>query len=198
MSVRILKLKGKRFGRLLVVGYAGSSGRNGHSLWRCLCSCGTQTTVPSNNLLAGNTRSCGCGQKGGRGPRENLAGKKFGELLVVAKAGARQGWRCLCSCGRECFALAVQLRRGTLGQPGGRDRCPVCRRQQMRTCLVCGTQFNGPSTKLTCGEECRRQRVNAVARVWYQNQQQGDEHGGDRQGQPVEVPAVPPPGGGSV
>lgn len=52
-------LTGRRFGRLLVVGYAGRT-REGNSLWHCLCDCGGEKTTKTSNLTAGETGSCGC------------------------------------------------------------------------------------------------------------------------------------------
>ena len=47
-------LTGERFGRLLVLDYAGAS------TWRCRCDCGAETTVKTDLLNSGKTRSCGC------------------------------------------------------------------------------------------------------------------------------------------
>lgn len=56
-----LDLVGQRFGRLTVVEFAGhSSGKRRARLWKCLCSCGTETTVRGRALVTGNTQSCGC------------------------------------------------------------------------------------------------------------------------------------------
>jgi hypothetical protein len=55
-------LIGKRFGRLVVVGFAGK-GSHRSTLWRCRCDCGTETTVFASNLQKGNTKSCGCIRK---------------------------------------------------------------------------------------------------------------------------------------
>lgn len=50
-------LVGKRFGRLTVLEYAGSE------RWKCVCDCGGTALVRTNNLILGNTRSCGCYQR---------------------------------------------------------------------------------------------------------------------------------------
>lgn len=56
-------LLGKNFGRLTVIERAGSrvypSGSK-RVLWRCTCSCGKTKDVSSAELMAGDTRSCGC------------------------------------------------------------------------------------------------------------------------------------------
>jgi hypothetical protein len=49
-----IDISGKRFGRLVVQDWAGSS------RWRCLCDCGKETLVLTANLNRGNTTSCGC------------------------------------------------------------------------------------------------------------------------------------------
>lgn len=55
-------LIGKRFGRLLVVGYAGDEfiGKDNNSRWLCECDCGNTAIVGANKLKSGHTRSCGC------------------------------------------------------------------------------------------------------------------------------------------
>lgn len=51
-------LTGQQFGNLTVLECLGTKG---HSVaWRCLCKCGNIKEVTSNNLLSGETLSCGC------------------------------------------------------------------------------------------------------------------------------------------
>lgn len=50
---------GQRFGKLVVVAEAGRD-KNKKVLWKCVCDCGGETTVPSGALVTGNTASCGC------------------------------------------------------------------------------------------------------------------------------------------
>ena len=49
---------GRRFSKLLVIGYAGK--QNGQHLWRCRCDCGNETVVRQTNLQSGKTKSYGC------------------------------------------------------------------------------------------------------------------------------------------
>lgn len=59
MDIKMNDLTGRRFGRVVVIGRAGSSsGRI--SIWRCRCDCGTEFNAYANNLKSGRTRSCGC------------------------------------------------------------------------------------------------------------------------------------------
>ena len=62
---RIKDLRGDRYGMLTVLSYAGN--RHGVVMWICLCDCGRIGVHAGNNLVSGNTRSCGCqrGSKGG-------------------------------------------------------------------------------------------------------------------------------------
>lgn len=58
---------GKRFGRLTVLEYAGTSqdlGKVGTAnFWRCRCDCGNESVVSQTELQNGGTQSCGCLQK---------------------------------------------------------------------------------------------------------------------------------------
>src|SRR5579859_840043 len=54
-------LRGKRFGRLTVI---GNSFREGdHRRWPCLCDCGNELSVKTAKLINGHTQSCGCKQR---------------------------------------------------------------------------------------------------------------------------------------
>jgi hypothetical protein len=53
---------------LRMIGYRERSGGSRVALWTCRCECGRELKVLSNNLLTGNTRSCGCKREShGRG-----------------------------------------------------------------------------------------------------------------------------------
>lgn len=116
-------LTGHTYGRLRVLRRAGSvpRGRGGElrAAWECLCDpsiggCGRTAVKHSNCLRSGNTKSCGCGGS----EREDLTGRRFGRLVVVAPTGARRGarraevWRCVCDCGKEHESVAPALRAG--------------------------------------------------------------------------------------
>jgi hypothetical protein len=57
-SPRFKNLAEQRFGRLVVLGYAGS--RHRIHRWLCLCDCGNQKVVRADCLTSEQTRSCGC------------------------------------------------------------------------------------------------------------------------------------------
>ncbi len=52
-------LAGQVFSRMTAIERAGM-GKNGASMWNCVCSCGTTKTVYGNHLVSGNIKSCGC------------------------------------------------------------------------------------------------------------------------------------------
>jgi hypothetical protein len=56
---RIINIIGKRFGRLTVIGRAGSNSR-GQARWECQCDCGNITQTQGSSLRQGLTQSCGC------------------------------------------------------------------------------------------------------------------------------------------
>lgn len=50
---------GDKYGRLTVISHAGKDHRDKH-LWLCLCDCGNEKVVVSDNLSSGKSNSCGC------------------------------------------------------------------------------------------------------------------------------------------
>ena len=61
MGSRAKDLRGKRFGRLVVVGRApGVTDHHGHAVWKCVCDCGNTKVTTSKYLREGKVRSCGC------------------------------------------------------------------------------------------------------------------------------------------
>lgn len=56
---KFINQTGKRFGRLLVQQHMGRN-RSFKQLWRCLCDCGKEAVVTTQELNNGHTTSCGC------------------------------------------------------------------------------------------------------------------------------------------
>ncbi len=56
----IKDLTGRVFGRLTVVGLDVSRTNNKRKFWRCLCTCGEESSVTTGNLESGSVKSCGC------------------------------------------------------------------------------------------------------------------------------------------
>jgi len=56
-----IDLHGKRFGRLVVLLYAGYRKATKDLLWLCQCDCGERSVVRGVSLVHNDTKSCGCG-----------------------------------------------------------------------------------------------------------------------------------------
>ena len=56
---KLIDLTGKRFARLTVI-KRSKENRFNRPLWHCLCDCGKSKLISSNNLIRGDTKSCGC------------------------------------------------------------------------------------------------------------------------------------------
>lgn len=71
-SFKGLDMRGMRFGKLVVVEFAGRSGV--HALWECRCDCGAVITVYGTNLRGGKSSQCSsCGHA--------VAGEKLRQLV---------------------------------------------------------------------------------------------------------------------
>jgi hypothetical protein len=57
-----LDLVGVKFGRLTALNPVGKS-KHRHTIWECICECGSHIQVLRPNLLNGGAQSCGCLQK---------------------------------------------------------------------------------------------------------------------------------------
>ena len=56
-----INMTGQRFGRLVVLTYAGKGTRKGRGTrWKCSCDCGNDFVTSSGQLRNGSTISCGC------------------------------------------------------------------------------------------------------------------------------------------
>lgn len=70
-----LELSGRRFGKLLVENEHGRD-LHGAVMWLCVCDCGSSSVVRGTGLIAGRTRSCGCGMsEAARRPKTHGASK---------------------------------------------------------------------------------------------------------------------------
>lgn len=104
-----IDMKGKRFGRLVVIEQDGHIGPQ--AAWLCKCDCGLTTTVRGFCLRQGATKSCGCLQKEGRAIKQ-MAGQRFGRWLVKSHAG-HGSWLCVCDCGSQSVVSGKVLRLGS-------------------------------------------------------------------------------------
>lgn len=109
-------LIGKVFGRLTVIKRVENS-NDGHARWECQCECGNLTTVSSNVLKKGNTKSCGCLNRDvasakAKNQYHDLSNQQFGRLTAVEFLGSNNKknvlWRCVCECGNTNFITTSQ------------------------------------------------------------------------------------------
>lgn len=122
-------LTNQRFGRLIAL--RPTEERHGSRIvWECQCDCGKKTMVPTDQLINGNVRSCGCLQRENR--YKDATGRRIGKLTAIEPVpdlfyGGEPIWRWRCDCGR--------IVRKTLGQVGNSasTMCPFCRRELNRS-----------------------------------------------------------------
>lgn len=62
--MKCVDLTGRQFGKLTVVSQSFREGAT-KRWWRCKCSCGEISVVPTDKLTSGHTKSCGCGKYDG-------------------------------------------------------------------------------------------------------------------------------------
>lgn len=100
-------ITGQRFGRLVALRPVGRT-KKSQIKWLCACDCGGHVAViAAALLLRTGTRSCGClwPEKCHR-PYRELAGQRFGRLLVIERTETVGSggflWRCRCDCGEYC------------------------------------------------------------------------------------------------
>lgn len=116
-------LKGQRFGRWTVIDEApnrvSESGKTRRIMWKCRCDCGTIRDVGARGLKTGMSTSCGCYQKERvvEVLTDNLIGKRFGYLTVIARNGShlnsrKSVWTCKCDCGNTLDVLSFLLKNG--------------------------------------------------------------------------------------
>lgn len=108
----VKNLIGQRFGKLVVKARHPENTKQKRAIWICICDCGNEKLVPTNNLKDGCTQSCGCLHA----PKVIEIGKKFGMLTVTEDAGInkdnRKVYKCLCECGNEIIVTPHDLIRG--------------------------------------------------------------------------------------
>lgn len=93
MGQPFIDIAGQRFGRLIVIEFAGKDDSKYHyRLWLCHCDCGGSKNVRYRDLKRGHTISCGCLMhagliKGGMNKRD-YGEARFNDLYLVYKRSA--------------------------------------------------------------------------------------------------------------
>lgn len=81
-------LTGRRFGRYLVVGYAGKPNGRLHR-WFCKCDCGTERSVVRGSLINGDSQSCGCAKP----EVSRIAATRHGHSGHGKETGTYRSWK---------------------------------------------------------------------------------------------------------
>lgn len=76
---KLKDLTGQTFGRLTILGLSHVN-KGGNTCWDCICVCGIKRTVPRNNLVSKNTKSCGC-----------LSKEHPGNISAILRAPTKHG-----------------------------------------------------------------------------------------------------------
>lgn len=111
---RLIDLAGSQFSRWTVL-ERGPYIPGRHTLWRCLCECGTESLVSTKHLRSGHSKSCGCFKSEASSDRlsAKLEGITVGRLTVIERVGSNRRhsalWRCKCSCGNETILPSGKL-----------------------------------------------------------------------------------------
>jgi len=109
----LIDITGKRFGKLTIMKRSGTY-RGGATLWDAYCDCGNIITVAKNNLMTGNTKSCGCLVHKQAYNNINRAGQRYGMLTVIRREKSmdkrRSAWLCRCDCGNEKIIKSASLK----------------------------------------------------------------------------------------
>lgn len=119
LSGKMIDVSGNGFGRLVALFPVDS---NHKKQWLCKCDCGNELVVTYNNLVSGNTKSCGClhretikdGWKRYRDAQQYI-GKKFGRLTVVEFIGVKESeaiYAFKCDCGNMITTSFHRVKQG--------------------------------------------------------------------------------------
>ncbi len=106
-------LTGKRFGHLLVLSRSDNPRRK--SKWLCRCDCGKTLEFHASELISGDRTSCGCSHHESKYHHEDLTGRRFGHITVIARNSNpkyKALWHCVCDCGTEFMAYSSALLQG--------------------------------------------------------------------------------------
>lgn len=103
-KTRRVDLRGKTFGKLTVIKNNGTKGKRKRVNWLCVCSCGNSyfINVDTDDLVSGNTKSCGCQKLENAQKRKGKTTVKINSIInkwKVIEIMPNQQIKCVCTCG---------------------------------------------------------------------------------------------------
>jgi len=119
-------LKGRRFGRLVVLERTEARDKRSGRWWMCRCDCGKVISVPGTLLNTGRKTSCGCTAVRNYAFAD-ITGRRFHRLTALYALEERTGkggmiWHCRCDCGNEVDVSYNELMYSNLKSCGCRKR----------------------------------------------------------------------------
>ena len=131
---KIIDLRNQRFGKLVVVSYAGiRSKKDPCSLWLCRCDCNNTKIVRSDLLKEGMTKSCGClyARKGEKSPGWKGYNGLSKTVVTRIRHDAKQRnipfnltleflWRLYIKQNKKCALTGIVIDFGTTGRDRNR------------------------------------------------------------------------------
>lgn len=158
MPRKPVNLDGQRFGMLTVQGITDQRNSYGRLLYRCKCDCGGERLATAANLKDGEVTNCGCRN---HLPKRDLAGQRFGRLLVLKRtvipddSRSSYNWLCRCDCGN-----IVEVNGNSLTS-GNTISCGCAHRDAVKSLYVDGTA----PCKLTESKNPRKSNTSGVTGV---------------------------------
>ena len=148
-------LTNQRFGRLIAKNKCNYKKGNKYP-WHCICDCGNEVDVRTQDLTRGKTQSCGCLRKekasetGKKTVHMNfthdfkdITGNVYGRLTALEREPNSHPtrWKCQCSCGNIVTIRLTDLTSGNTSSCG----CMVSKGQEKISLLL--NQYNIPFEK---------------------------------------------------
>jgi HNH endonuclease len=150
----IKKLKGKKFGKLIVIKKTNKR-KYGNVVWLCKCSCGNEKEILSRNLINGSTKSCGCFHK------ERIKEANSGEKNTNWKGGVSENDIPLYDTYAHKIEYAEEVRRSIEDKNILEVKCTYCDKWYIPKATEVQHRINSLNDKqqgesrFYCSDECK-------------------------------------------
>lgn len=120
---------GMKFGKLTVLEYDKDSSMSRQlPVFKCVCDCGNECSVPRKDLLNGSRTQCPFCNKM---DSDDVSGMKFGMLTAIKMSPDRTEkmrrtmWECKCDCGRTTYVPLTSLKSGAVTSCGCKRKLTI-------------------------------------------------------------------------